>query len=40
MTREQAIATASRYNLQREVIYEMDHNDCTPEEALAKYDIL
>ena len=40
MTREQAIATATRYKLQAEVIYEMDHNDCTPEEALAEWDIL
>lgn len=40
MTREQAIATAARYKLQAEVIYEMDHNDCTPEEALAEWDIL
>ena len=40
MTREQAIATAARYKLQAEVIYEMDHNGCTPEEALAECDIL
>ena len=40
MTRSQAITTASRYGLQREVAYEIDHNDCTPEEALAEWDIL
>lgn len=40
MTRSQAIATAARYKLQAEVIYEMDHNGCTPEEALAECDIL
>lgn len=40
MTRSQAIATAAKYKLQREVIYEMDHNDLKPEEALSKYDIL
>ena len=40
MTRSQAITTASRYGLQREIAYEIDHNDCTPEEALAEWDIL
>lgn len=40
MTRSQAIATATRYKLQAEVIYEMDHNGCTPEEALSEWDIL
>ena len=40
MTREEAIATAIKFGLQAEVIYEMDHNDCTPEEALAEWDIL
>lgn len=40
LSREQAIVTASRYKLQAEVIYEMDHNDLTPEEALSKLDIL
>lgn len=40
MTREEAIATAMKYGLQGEVIYEMDHNGCTPEQALAEWDIL
>jgi hypothetical protein len=40
MTRSQAITTASRYGLAREVAYEIDHNNCTPEEALAEWDIL
>lgn len=40
MTRQEAIITASKYNLQAEVIYEMDHNDLTPEEALSEWDIL
>ena len=40
MTRSQAIATAARYKLQAEVIYEMDHNGCSPEEALSEWDIL
>lgn len=40
MTREEAVFTASRYGLAREVIWEMDHNGCTPEEALSEYDIL
>lgn len=40
MTREQAVATASKYKLQAEVIYEMDHNGRTPEEALSEWDIL
>jgi hypothetical protein len=40
MTREEAITTAMKYGLQGEVIYEMDHNDCTPEEALSEWDIL
>lgn len=40
LSREQAIATAARYKLQAEVIYEMDHNGCTPEEALSEWDIL
>lgn len=40
MTREQAIATAAKFGLQAEVIWEMDHNNCTPEEALSEWDIL
>ena len=40
MTREQAIATAAKYNLQAKVIYEMDHNDLSPEEALSECDII
>lgn len=40
MTREQAIYTAAKYNLQAEVIHEMDHNGLSPEEALAECDIL
>lgn len=40
MTREEAIATAAKWGLQAEVIWEMDHNDCTPEEALSEWDIL
>jgi hypothetical protein len=40
LTREQAIITASKYKLQAEVIYEMDHNGCSPEEALSEWDIL
>lgn len=40
MDRKIAIITASKYNLAREVAYEMDHNDLTPEEALSKLDIL
>ena len=40
MTREEAILTAAKYGLIGEVIREMDHNDCTPEEALSEWDIL
>jgi len=40
MTRHEAIATAAAYHLVGEVIYEMDHNGCTPEEALSEWDIL
>jgi hypothetical protein len=40
MTREEAIAAATKYKLQAEVIYEMDHNGRTPEEALSEWDIL
>ena len=40
MTREEAIITAAKYMLQAEVIYEMDHNGLSPEEALAEWDIL
>jgi hypothetical protein len=40
MTREEAIAAATKYKLQAEVIYEMDHNGCTPEVALSEWDIL
>lgn len=40
MTREEALATARNYGLEPEVAYEMDHHDCTPEEALAEWDIL
>lgn len=40
MTREEAISTAAKYGLIGEIIREMDHNDCTPEEALSEWDIL
>jgi adenine-specific DNA methylase len=40
ITREEAIATAAKYNLIAEVIYCMDHLDMTPAEALAEWDIL
>lgn len=40
LTRSQALVTAAKYGLQREVAYEIDHNNCTPEEALAEWDIL
>lgn len=40
MTREEALATARNYGLESEVAYEMDYHDCTPEEALAEWDIL
>jgi hypothetical protein len=40
MTREEAIATAMKFGLQGEVIYEMDHNGLSPEEALSEWDIL
>lgn len=40
MSKQEAIATAAKYGLTREVIYEMDHNGCTPEEALSEWDIL
>ena len=40
MTREQAISTAAKYKLQAEVIYEMDHNGLSPEEALSEWDII
>ena len=39
-TRSQALITAAKYGLQREVAYEIDHNNLTPEEALAEWDIL
>lgn len=40
MSREQALATAAKYNLVGEAIYYMDHLDMTPEEALSELDIL
>jgi len=40
MTRSQALDTAARDVLAREVAYEIDHNNCSPEEALAVWDIL
>lgn len=40
MSRHEAIATAARYGLVGEVIYEMDYNNATPEEALSEWDIL
>ena len=40
MLRQEAIATAAKYGLIREVIHEMDHNGCSPEEALSEWDIL
>lgn len=40
MSREQALATAAKYNLVGEVAYYMDHLDMTPEEALSELDIL
>jgi len=39
MTREEAIALASKYNLQGEVIYCMDELNMSPEEALDEWDI-
>lgn len=40
MTREEALAVAEKYGLTAEVAYEMDVHNCTPEEALAEWDIL
>ena len=40
MEREEAITIAHEYGLEEEVIYEMDMNGCTPEEALYKWDLL
>ena len=40
MSREQALATAAKYNLVDEAAYYMDHLDMTPEEALSTLDIL
>ena len=40
MTRKEALATASNYGLEFEVAYEIDYLNCTPEEALADWDIL
>lgn len=40
MSREQALATAAKYNLIAEAAYYMDHLDMTPEEALSELDIL
>lgn len=40
MTRKEAIAAASKYGLAFEVAYEIDYHNCTPEEALANWDIL
>lgn len=40
MTREQAIRTAAKYGMQAEVIFLMDHRDCSPVEALSELDIL
>lgn len=39
MTREEAIAKATAYQLQAEVIYCMDVLGYTPEEALDEWDI-
>lgn len=39
MTREEALALASKHNLEIEVAYEMDHNGCTPDEALREWDV-
>ena len=39
LTKEQALATAARYGLQREVADRIKKGD-TPEEALSEYDIL
>ena len=33
-------APAAKYGLQREVAYEIDHNNLTPEEVFAEWDIL
>lgn len=39
MTREEAIALASKYGLESEVIYCIDVLGLTPEEALDEWDI-
>ena len=39
MTREEAIATASAYMLQAEVIYCMDNLGYSPEEACDEWDL-
>lgn len=39
MTREEAIAIASKYNLQAEVIYCIDELGYSPEEALDEWDL-
>lgn len=40
MTRLEAIVTASKYGLQREVAWAIDHGDMSPEEALEDWDII
>lgn len=40
MTRKEAIASAAKYRLVAEIIYEMDHNNLSPEEALSEWDII
>ncbi len=39
MTREEAIALASKYGLEAEVIYCMDVLNMTPEEACDEWDV-
>ena len=36
---EDAIKIAKKYGLQEEVEYEMNHNDCSPNEALKEWDV-
>jgi len=40
MTKKEALATAKKYNLEAEVKFEIENRHCTPEEALAEWDIL
>ena len=40
LTRSRALIYASKYGLEREVAYLIDHQNLTPEEALSEWDIL